>query len=315
MAVVQYCDIPFVSPFKFYSETDTPGIHFDDDWAYQRILSWQTKVCYHQKWLKKLATKFQITSTIAPAALKAYNSNREVVDTFSFSSVVDLPDGAKVYECTVNFESAYDAGHTMIWLYLDCTQGLTSFKFISEPIEVFEQRDNLLIFQYWNTFNDHKAVFTEGYKPYFICEAGIMDFEPGREAQKYINELRDTVTLTATPYRSFKLHIGEARGVADWVIDLLNRIFCCDHVLISHREDLIGKQYETPEGAKWDIKREKEWPLIGASIDLVEAYNLQALQQSSGAVTPGLIMGYMIDNPFSGGSIPAIKVTEIKTVS
>ena len=314
MAVVNYCEVALLSPFKMIPETDTPGIHFDDDWMSARILSFQTKKCYHQKWLKKLATKFQIRSTIVPEVLKAYNKNREVVDTFSFSSVADLPDGGKIYECTVNFEQAFDDGNTIVWLYLEATQGLTSFKFISEPIELFQQRDNLLIFQFWNSFNDWRTVFTLGFKPYFIIEAGITDYEPGRSVGKYVNEVRDTVTLSATPYRKFKLNIGEAPGVADWAMDAMNRILCCDTVLISHREDLLGKAYETPDGAQWEIKREKEWPMIGASIDLVEKYNLYSVQQNSGAITPGIVIGYSLDSPWSGGSFAPIQVIDEKTL-
>ena len=70
----------------------------------------------------------------------------------------------------------------------------------------------------------------------------------------------------------------------------------------------------SPEGAQWEIKREKEWPMIGASIDLVEKYNLYSVQQNSGAITPGIVIGYSLDSPWSGGSLAPIQVIDEKTL-
>jgi len=58
-----YLNIAKVLPFKFYKNTPTPGIHFDDDWACNQIRNWEKRVYYAQKWLRAYTTKLQIITT------------------------------------------------------------------------------------------------------------------------------------------------------------------------------------------------------------------------------------------------------------
>lgn len=300
---IQYCDIPLVSPFKFYQNTSTPGEGFDADWAYNQIKSFETKVSYPQRWQIGDETAFQISSTIAPLDLQVYDCKGTIVKTIPWAAVLIDPS-VTVYECIVNLDSISNQRY---YFYFEATLLLTSFKWVSEPIEKRTLWPNTKVFSYYNSSNNFGVYFTGGYNPKFRCEAGIMEFNPGRERTSFIDEIHDVKTLSAIPYREFKLYIADEKGVAEWVIDLLNRIYCCDHVEIN------SFQYETTEGSKWNINRIKGYPLVGAEIDITESKNRYSNQQSAGSVNPGLVTGYTF-SPFFGTSVTPVQIIEIETL-
>lgn len=297
--MIQYCDIPLINPFKFYKNNIvTEGI--DGDWAYNQIKSFESKKYYYKKWQIGDSTALQITSTIAPAALKIYDCHGTIVRSIAWTNPLN-----NVYEVMVNLDGL---GQDIFYLYFDCTLLLTAFKWISEPVYVKDKWANTKLIKYFNTYNDQDIVFISGVQFMFRCECGIMDFNPGRERNSFVDEIHDTKTLSATPYREYKLFVGEAQGVAVWVVDTLNRIFCCNQVFID------GLQYETTEGSKWEITRQKGWPLIGAGIEITEAKNLTANQQNAGSVNPGIITGYTLDTNFFG-TAQQIQIIQVETTN
>lgn len=296
--------IPLLNPFKFIPHTDTPGIHFDDDWACQQIRSWELNATYKQKWIKAKTTKLQIESSIAPETLKVYNSSGVQVKTFTWSAVFTAVN-YKIYECTFDIS---DLAEGIYFLYQRVTMGGIDWKSISEPIHSKASWPNTVTIKYKNSFNDFDIAFTAaGIEMYFTVDAAIMDFEPERDRTSYTNQTKDVATLKAVPSRSFKFHVGEAPGVAPWIIDMLNRIFCCDYISIE------SKQYQTAEGSKWDINRVKGYPLIGASIELVEAFNNQSLEfADTTPLAEGIVTAYEIETDFFGPSA-IVPVTDIET--
>lgn len=287
-----YTDIPLLSPFKFVQST-VRNIHFDGDFAINNIKSFEANICYLQKWQKADTTLIQITSTIAPNDLQIYKADgKTVAFSIPFTLKATPTPGTMVYECLVNFSTLADG---IYYLYISGSLMTNSFAFISEPIHVKAMHADTMLFTYYNSYNAFKTFFTTNYKASFRCEAGIMDFAPERERASYVDEIHDVKTLSAVPYRQFKLFIGTAAGVAPWVLDLLNRIFACDNVTIE------GLQYETTEGAKWEVNRQKGYPLYGGSIDIVEAKNLYSNQIASGLITPGIVAAYDINTNLFGG--------------
>jgi hypothetical protein len=305
---LQYCDIPLLSPIKFVPHTNTPGVHFDDNWCYNQIKDFESKIRYRQKWQVGDQTVLQITSTIAPASIKVYNCKQVQVGTIAWTLITS--GTASVYHATINLDSSYASGaNKALYLYFKCQLLDTVFEWISEPIHVAVNWPNTSVFTYSNSYNAHDAWFVgTSYAPKFRCEAQVMAFTPDRERASFVDELYDTKTLSATPFRKFKLEVGTATGVADWVVDVLNRIFACDTVSIN------GKRYDTEEGAKWDINRIKGYPLIGASIDIVPSVNETSNQQSAGGIIPGIVTGYVIESEFTGTS-QDIEVEEITITS
>lgn len=303
-----FANIPFVSPFKFYPNTDTPGVHFDDDWMYNRIKQFETKRRYYQKWQRGDETPLQVPCSFLPEDLKFYNSKGEVKKSFPFTLKANSAAlNYGIYETdNINLDDQVDDIYYAFFkaTYLDVT--ITA---ISEPIELRDSHQNTMQFEYWNSFNDQGVIFSTGIKYKFRCEAGIMDFQPDRERASYTDLIHNVSTLSATPFRTHKLYIGEAPGVAPWVLDVLNRIFCCDKVKIE------GLQYETTDGAKWEINRFKGFPLFGGAIEITEAQNRSSLQLNDLASSEeGIILGYNIETDFFGTGGTNRAIIEIEKI-
>ena len=288
-----YTNIPLLSPFKFVKSA-VRNIHFDGDFAVNNIKSFERSTCYFQKWNRADTTLLQITSTIQPNNLQVYKADGITVALSIPWTLKATPTmGVMVYECLIDFTTITTDG--IYYLYISGQLMTNTYAFISEAINLRTTHSNTLLFTYYNSYNDFDTFFTTNYKASFRIEAGIMDFAPERERAAFVDEIHDIKTLSATPYRQYKLFIGEANGVAQWAFDLLNRIFSCNHVEIN------GLQYETPEGAKWEITRVKGYPLYGGAIDISEARNIYSSQIASGLITPGIVAAYDINTNLFGG--------------
>jgi hypothetical protein len=294
-----FADIPFLSPFKFVPNTSTPGMHFDDDWMYNQIKSFETKRFYYQKWQRGDATPFQVACSFLPDDLKIYNSTGSVVKSFPFT--IKAAGGTlnySIYETAdIDIDNLPDG---IYFVYFKANFLAVTVEAISEPIWLKDNHPNTLLFEYYNTYNDHGVIFTTGIQYKFRCEAGIMDFQPDRERAAYTDQIHNVVTNSGTAFRTFKLFIGEAPGVAPWVFDLLNRIYVCNKVFLS-KDGTQALQYETTEGAKWDINRVKGFPLYGGSIEIIPAQNKNALQLNDlPSNQDGILLGYNIETDFFG---------------
>lgn len=293
--------IPFLSPFKFVPATSSPGVHFDDAWACEQIKSFEKQAFYKQKWVKADTTPLQVESSIAPETLKLYDSNGVVVKTFSWTEKYAAVD-YKIYETTFDVS---DMAEGIYYLLQQVTIGAINWKAITEPVHVKTAWPNTMLFRYYNSYNRDDVAWTTGLQMQFRCEAGIMDFNPEAEITDYINQSHDREIIDGVPSRSFKLYIGDERGVAPWVVDLLNRIFLCDFVAIEEKEYC--------RAGKWEIVRQKNYPLIGASMEIVPGQNLTSLEfADTTPLAPGIVMAYSFETGFfgEGPTVPIIEVEE-----
>jgi hypothetical protein len=299
-----YCKIPLLNPFKFVPHTNNPGIHFDDSWAIEQVNNFQRKIKYYQKWEKQDTTHLYIESSIAPADLIVYDVNRNSVKTFAWANVYT---GIAYSIYKIDFDIS-DVSDGIYFLYNKIELLGITWEIISEPIHSKTVWKNTLPFKYKNSNNRFDVAFSTGIEFLFRCEAGINIEGFERESTDYYNQVRDFEILQAIPSRKFKLLIGEAPGVAPYVIDLLNRIFCCDYVSIKEL------QYAAKSGANFEITKYLHYPLLGAGLDLVNSYNMQSLEFAD--VTPlaaGIVLAYNIDTSlFAPGSIvPIIEIEQI----
>lgn len=306
--MANYLRIPFITPIKVYQCKQVAGAHFDDDWSYNQIKLFERKVFYYRKWKRvEDTTPFQIRATQLPSAIKVLDCSGAIKKSIDFTQKLAGSLGYNIYEAVIDIDDLPDG----IYYLYSKTQVLTVyFEFISEPIHLKSAWPNTLSFEYYNSVNDFDVTFITGLKYKFRCEAGIMDFQPESDAVDYVDQLHNVELLSAVPFRTFKLYIADEKGVAGWVLDVLNRLFCCDKVIIQ------GKEFIKPASNKWEINRQKGYPLFGASIEIVEAENLTSLQITSigDALVPALVAGYNIETDFFGNSTGEIKITDIQTL-
>jgi hypothetical protein len=303
---MNHLKIPLVLPFKFIPDTNgEPGVHFDDNWASTQIRSHEMQVRYLQKWNKADTTKLQIESSLPPANLKVMGVDGLTKKELAWTAVV-IGVSYKIYELVFDIS---DLPEGIYFLYLRVAFLSIEWAAISEPIHMKDKWKRTMLFKYKNSYNDWDTAFTTGAEFAFRCEADIppAKMEPQRVRNTSISQTRNVKTLSATPYRVYKLEIAEPRGVAPWVMDLLNRIFACDHVTIE------GKRYETDADAKWEHKNIEGYPLVGGSIDLVDGRNLSSLNfADTSELAPGIIVAYNIETAFFGpGTL--VPITEVQT--
>lgn len=292
--MTSFLNVPFLNTFKFVPNTATPGIHFDQDWMFNQIKSFETKINYYQKWQIADRTTVQVESTILPDDLKFYDCSGSVVKSIPFVKTADGVDlGTNIYEASVNLDDL--PVNKIYYAYIKATYGDVIFEAISEPVSIQTLWPGTLNFTYRNSVNNYGVAFTTGIEFNFRCEAGIMDFNPDSDASDYIDQIHNVEQLAGTPFRTFKLYIGDEKGVAPWVLDLLNRILVCDYV------EIQGMEYSKNDGAKWDINRVKGFPLYGGSIEIIPAKNISGIQfMSDTDITAGLVVAYDIDTNFFG---------------
>jgi len=296
--------IPLIWPFKMVPSTETPGIHFHDDWACNQVRDWEMKRYYQQKWRKATTTPLQIEASITPETLKVLDRHGAIVKAFTWTAVL-TETYYKIYETTFDIS---DLDEGVYYLHQQVTFGALDWNYISEPISMKTTWPRTLLFTYTNSFNDQDVAWTAtGIEMKFLCEADIQDAEFLRDRAAYINQTRDLTNLSGIPYNAFKLRIGDAPGVAPYVVDILSRIFCCDSI------DIEGLAYQSDEGSKWEVSRIKGYPLIGAEIDIVPEINKTS--QQSADTTPlsaGIVMAYNIETAFFGpGSlVPVVDIEE-----
>ncbi len=213
--------------------------------------------------------------------------------------------GVNVYVADFNIDSL--PVNTVYYAYIRTNFLALTFEAISEPIRLQTLWPDTLQFKYKNSRNVQDVAFNTGVQFSFRCEAGIMDVDFDYDGADYIDQIHNVEVLYGEPFRKYKLYIGDVKGVAPWVIDLLNRIFQCDYVFVV--ED--GLQYTKNTGAKWEINRVKGYPLIGGSLEIVESKNKSSLEfVNIGPPDPELIFLYDIDTDFFGQSSSDLHVID-----
>lgn len=303
-----YLNISKTWPFKMIKHTATPGEHFDDDWACEQIRYGEMKRYYQQKWIRSYTTKLQIVTTIEPDDLILYDSNKVAVKTFVWTIAGIGAGGENAWECLFDVTDVVTDG--MYWIYQKCELLSVKLEAISEPIYLKSYHRNVRPWKFKNSKNDFGIIFSTGIEMTFMCESDMPanEYTFERDRNAYVDQIHNVSTLSAYPYNHAKMLIGEAPGVAPYIIDIANRVLCCDNVVFN------GLRIETPEGAKWDINKVKGYPLIGGSIEVTPAKNLSSLQINDGsAINPGVVMMYNIDTNFFGnGSV--VRITEFEII-
>lgn len=309
---MNHFNLPLALPFRFV-KLNGLGIHFDDQLPFDQIRDHQRKVFYPQKWIKSVKTKLQCESSIAPNKLQLRKITGEIVKEFEWSSVV-VATSYRIYETEYDVT---DVPEGMYFLYQVVEGGDISWKRFSNAIEIRSTHKHCLTFKYKNSFNKDDIAWSTGLVMNFICEADIQSYEPDSDRVEYNNQTRDSVLIDAVPGRAFKLYVGDTiynkSGVAPYIVDILDRIFCFDFVSIAGTDLQSWLQYKNKGGSDFKISEVREYPLIGAQLEVVPSKNLMSTQDAdSTPFASGIITAYNIETGFfsSAATVPVINVEE-----
>lgn len=309
-------DIPLLNPVRFVPLGST-AINFDSDWYYNQIRSFETRIPYYQKWVFGDIVKLQVLSNFAPVTIDLIDCTGKSLNTYSFSDkpTTLINPGYTVYECTFSVPTV-DEGVYYFLLNAGVASPVpgesTLERFISEPQLFSVNKENTILFEYKHHYNKFDVVFQTGILFGFRIEAIVGALDPQSKDTVWEDQPLNLRTIDSIPYRHFKLTIGDAYGVPDWVVDRMNRIMSCSTVLFD------GRQYTKADGAKWESNQADFYPMRGWKIDVRETNNRYSLRaENNNSPAEQFAVVYNIETKafgtFNGNpSNNIIQVTEVE---
>ena len=243
----------------------TNPIRFQDSLDYPFGYNGETQPCYRQKFQLGDNTSIQIRSDDEEVPdLLVYDANTGLlIDEIPFEEIPTLivNDDQKIYRADL--------------VFADLGEGDLIFKIgdvWSNTVEVRTKHRNTILIDYRNATNDFGIIFDafESSEMFTIRVEGlIQNFTPKNDDIIYNDQVRNATKLYGLPYNTFTLFIGaNSRGVGDYMLDIINRAFCCDMVRVD------GVWYEKTESAsEWEMYRENDFAFAGMSTEIMPARN------------------------------------------
>lgn len=288
-------NIPSINPIKLVKEGLATNdkyqtVHFDTGLYYNQINSYQSKKHYYQKFQTTDSIIIQFSSNFAPFTLRLIDCNKEII----VSGIVEQINTQYFTAPFYGYKGTIDLTGVTEGLYY--VQLIASgMSLISEPIAIAEKHQNTMCLEYTNNQNDYGVIFENGETFQFRVEAVFKSFTPGSNDVVYEDEPANLVRLSSSSFRTFKLAIGAAQGVPDWVADRINRIQGCDNVKYD------GKEFTRSEGAKLERNGDDFSAMAGWSVDMRERRSLEGASIENEIPQENeVIVVYDIDNSFFG---------------
>lgn len=265
--------IPFVNPVRFY-DTDQEALskyftkHFDYYRFTERLYTWQPYETYDQIWQTDDIIRLQFESTMDPIIVQLVDENGIAVITLP--ALIGLPN--RFYPNTFSFEVEMSlAGVNDGCYHLLITAGssgpqqktmISGCQCISST-----QLENTLCLEYWNSRFAQDVVFETGIRFQYRVPGYFGLLEPGRKDELYRDQRYNPALLNSKVSRLWPVHFGDYRGLTDDEIDLLNRIWSCDNVLIDN------KPFGISDGGKFEFTGEETYPKRGVKLMVEEGVN------------------------------------------
>lgn len=295
-------DIPLLNPVQFYEKGFTNDgrynfPHIDDFLNREQTQEWQFAREYFQKWQTNDTITLQVLSNLAPVVANLYRWNDYSAPVISVTATVMtttlVSPGFDVNEVSMPL-----AGLSEDTYYLELVVGSGGSQkiFISEPMYIRAKHDGTILFEYSNERNDYDVVFkrtvsgTLNFLSFsFRAECYLDDFWPMNVSLMYKDHNYNSRLLKANTYRQYRMYLGDAQGVPNWVADKVNRMFDCSTC------SLDGKAFTRIDNGRMEPQRMKQYPHAAWTMDIVEAKNRTTKRYQPGGTAGGLTVIYNIE--------------------
>ena len=264
--------IPFINPVKFFDTTRANLAkyftkHFDEWLFMERLNYWQQRESFHRPWQVEDIINLQFESTFDPIIVELLDKygipritlpaltgmpNQYIPGTYSFEvemSLAGLPTGCYVMRITAGSGVGQKILRSDV-LFVSAT-----------PLKYS------LCLEYWNSRYHEDVLFETGIKFQYRTWGNIGFLEPTRRDELYRDQRNNPALLNSKTGRQFPVFFGDHRGCTDDEIDLLNRIWSCDNVLIDN------KAYCIADGSKFEFIVVDKYPKRGVKLTVEEGIN------------------------------------------
>lgn len=262
--------IPFTNPVRF------KGIDYFDFDFYAKscnyLQKWQFGDVIHLQFLADEAVTIKVINESTNLTVKTINA------ILMETSLID--QNFDVYEATISLDDLIFGCY-----HLQITNQYNE-SVVSHTFDYQQEWPETILLRYSNSENDFDTIFETGLEFMIRVEGVIHNFTPKTDSEVYFSQRKNPIQLYANPFRQFTLQIGRAKGVSEWISDIINIAFACD------KKSINGVDFERNEGSDWEIGRVENYSLIGMSIEIIPKEN-----QNSGFIKESFIFGDSDQNP------------------
>lgn len=264
--------IPFLNPVKFYDK-DRVNLekyftkHFDSFMFSERGYVWEQRADYCQIWQTTDIIRLQFESTFDPIIVKLINKDELAVITLP--ALIGLPN--KFIPNTFSFEVEISLGEVAkgcYYLQIEAGSGENKKTLVSDCLHIYDtQIKNSLCLEYWNTRSKDDVLFETGIKFQYRLFGSFGRLQPGRKDEMTKDQKYNPAILSNINFRQWPIWFGDQFGLPDDVIDLLNRIWGCDNVLIDNKPFCVS------DGGKFEFIEVEKYQKRGAKLTVEEGIN------------------------------------------
>lgn len=284
---------PYINPIKLVIQdfviSDKYHLrHFDEVLFADQRYDFQEEKKYYQQYQTNDPIYFQLVSDFGVPQVRLINCSEEIIVTGTttpiantFYKVPEIAYGLNIDLTTV------PTGYYFVKVIVG--SGASETTLISEPLYIDTDIPNSVLFEYTHKKNFYGAIFQNKETFAFRCHATFAEFQPGVNEIVFEDQPANVVRLSSTPFRSFKLIIGDGYGVPDWVADKINRIFGMDKIWLD------GKQFVRAEGSKMDRNGDRLYPMAGWTLEVREAQAKNGLTISNNMPTNYEVVSSIIE--------------------
>jgi hypothetical protein len=131
--------------------------------------------------------------------------------------------------------------------------------FVSNPQETVSELVPSLLFKYSNTHNEFNTIFKTSYASnfsqefYFRVEGRINQVKPEAYKKSYEDQILDLRQLSSKPYNTYYFKIGGAKGIPEYLGEMLNMILSCNTIFLDDNQYTFLEKLDPKEAAYYKL--------------------------------------------------------------
>lgn len=231
----------------------------------ETILPWQQNTGFCQPWQLSDTIPDQLQTNVGPVNFRLRNCETdEIINTVPYTQKEEsvTEPGLFIYELSLPL-NIYPAG----CYYGELVFGDDVFVLRTGELLFEEVHENSLLIEYKNYEFRNDIIWETGIFMNMRVFGTNKYLKTASKSTTYEDQVLNMTVLRSTPFRVWKLIIGQSKGIPDWVQDKLGGIIGNSTLLID------GKPFTKPADNDLELIEQDEYPKRGWAVELRERYN------------------------------------------